>query len=104
MLVVGTKVPSDSTATRHVHGYGGIVPIPPAAEGAVSSDLQQALEMLGQRRITVRNEKSGRILYANERVTLPASADEARNVSPSTRAKHPCTQLVQRTTVGSPNS
>ena len=101
MLAVGTSVPSDST--RHVHGYGGVVPLPPATAGS-TADLQQTLELLGQRRITVRTEKSGRVLYANERVTIPAGPDDAHGANPASRTRHPCTQLVTRTAAGSPNS
>ena len=104
MMVVGTGAPTDST--RHVRGYGGVIPLPPAVEGS-TADLQQALDLLGQRRLVVRTEKSGRVLYANERVTMPAGSDETRAVSPAGKAKHPCSQqqLVQsRGAVGAPNS
>jgi hypothetical protein len=103
MMAVGTGTPTDST--RHVRGYGGLVPLPPAVE-STASDLQQALELLGQRRLVVRTEKSGRVLYANERVTMPAGSDDARAASSASRAKHPpCPQLVQsHSAVGAPNS
>ena len=95
-VVVGTSVPTDST--RHVYGYGGIVPVPPAVD-ASDSPLQTP-EILSQRRIAVRT-KNGRVLYANERVTMPAGSDEAH----ATRARHPCSQLVQlRAVTGNPSS
>jgi len=31
-VIVGTNIPTDSTATRHVYGYGGMVPVPPAVD------------------------------------------------------------------------
>ena len=95
-VVVGTSVPTDST--RHVYGYGGLVPVPPAVD-ASDSPLQTP-EILSQRRIAVRT-KNGRVLYANERVTMPAGSDEAH----ATRTRHPCSQLVQsRAVTGNPSS
>jgi hypothetical protein len=94
-MVVGTSVPTDST--RHVYGYGGIVTVPPAVDADTSL---QTPEILNQRRIAVRT-KNGRVLYANERVTMPAAADEAH----ATRPRHPCSQLVQsRATTANPSS
>ena len=94
-LAVGTSAPTDST--RHVYGYGGIVPVPPAVEG--DSGIQTP-DVLMQRRIAVRT-KNGRVLYANERVTMPAGSDDAR----VNRARHPCPQLVQsRAILAGPNS
>jgi hypothetical protein len=94
-IVVGTSTPTDST--RHVYGYGGIVIVPPAVDG---SSTNQMSDMLSQRRIAVRT-KNGRVLYANERVTMPAGADESRNVA---RVRHPCPQLVQSHGVAGPIS
>lgn len=100
MLTVGTSAPTDST--RHVHGYGGIVPLPTAIVGSIGD--AQSLAVLG-RRLATRTEK-GRVLYANERVTMPAGPDEGRTVSPAiNRSRHPCSQLVQsHTLAGAPNS
>jgi hypothetical protein len=99
MLAVGTSAPTDST--RHVHGYGGIVPLPTAVD--VNIGDSQSLALLG-RRLATRTEK-GRVLYANERVTIPAGLDDTRAVTPATRARRPCSQLVQsRTLAGGPNS
>ena len=57
-VVVGTSTPTDST--RHVYGYGGIVSLPPAADG---DSAIQTPEILIQRRIALRS-KNGRVLYA----------------------------------------
>jgi hypothetical protein len=98
MLAVGTSAPSDST--RHVHGYGGIVPLPTAVDGSIGD--AQSLAILG-RRLATRAEK-GRVLYANERVTIPAGPDDSRAATPASRHR-PCSQLVQsRTLAGAPNS
>jgi hypothetical protein len=98
-VIVGTNLPTDSTATRHVYGYGGMVLVPPAVEG--SATAIQTPDILNQRRIAVRT-KNGRVLYANERVTTPAAADDAH---PATaRVRHPCTQLVQLRSSAGPNS
>lgn len=94
-LVVGTTTPTDST--RHMYGYGGIVIVPPAVDGGTGSP---APEILSQRRIAVRT-KNGRVLYANERVTMPAATDDTRSVA---RVRHPCSQLVQSRTIAGPNS
>jgi len=93
-VVVGTSTPTDST--RHVYGYGGIVSLPPAADG---DSAIQTPEILIQRRIALRS-KNGRVLYANERVTLPAATDEARGARP----RHPCSQLVQSRANAAPTS
>jgi|SRR5689334_16053267 hypothetical protein len=99
MLAVGTSAPTDST--RHVHGYGGIVPLPTAVVGNIGD--AQSLALLG-RRLATRAEK-GRVLYANERVTIPAGLDDTRTVSPASRQRRPCSQLVQsRTMAGAPTS
>jgi len=100
MLAVGTSAPTDST--RHVHGYGGIVSLPTAVEGSIGD--AQTLAVLG-RRLATRAEK-GRVLYANERVTIPAGLDDTRTVTPaSSRVRRPCSQLVQsHTLAGAPNS
>jgi hypothetical protein len=87
-MVVGTHVPTDST--RHV---------PPAVDAGDSAI--QTPEILNQRRIAVRT-KNGRVLYANERVTTPASVDETRTMAARTR--HPCSQVVQSRTSAGPNS
>src|SRR5436853_76937 len=97
LVIVGTNVPTDST--RHVYGYGGMVPVPPAVDAGASPI--QTPDILNQRRIAVRT-KNGRVLYANERVTTPAAIDEAR--APAVRMRHPCTQLVQSRTATGPNS
>ena len=95
-VVVGTTVPTDST--RHVYGYGGIVPVPPAVDA--SDTPIQTPDLLNQRHIAVRT-KNGRVLYANERTTMPAGTDEAH----ATRPRHPCSQLVQsRATTSNPSS
>lgn len=97
LVAVGASAPTDST--RHVYGYGGIVPVPPAVE---DGQPIQTPEILSQRRIAVRT-KNGRVLYANERVTMPAANDEAR--ASASRARHPCSQLVQsRAAAAAPNS
>jgi hypothetical protein len=96
LVVVGTTAPTDST--RHVYGYGGIVPVPPAAD---EGQPIQTPDILTQRRIAVRS-KNGRVLYANERVTMPAANDEAHAAASHTR--HPCSQLVQRSATAAPNS
>lgn len=98
-VIVGTNLPTDSTATRHVYGYGGMVPIPPAVDG--SATPIQTPDILNQRRIAVRT-KNGRVLYANERVTTPAGPDDAR--AATARVRHPCTQLVQSRSAAGPNS
>lgn len=99
LLIVGTGAPTDST--RHVHGYGGIVALPTAVETSIGD--AQSLAMLG-RRLSTRAEK-GRVLYANERVTIPAGLDDTRAATPASHARHPCSQLVQsRTLAGGPNS
>ena len=96
LVVVGTSTPTDST--RHVYGYGGIVPVPPAVDA--SDTPIQTPELLNQRHIAVRT-KNGRVLYANERTTMPAGTDEAH----ATRPRHPCSQLVQsRATMSNPSS
>lgn len=98
MLAVGTSAPTDST--RHVHGYGGIVPLPTAVDTTIGDS--QSLAILG-RRLATRAEK-GRVLYANERVTIPAGSDDTRAITTS-HTRHPCSQLVQsRTLAGAPNS
>jgi hypothetical protein len=94
-MVVGTTTPTDST--RHVYGYGGIVIVPPAVHGPSTSPTP---DVLSQRRIAVRT-KNGRVLYANERVTMPAATDDTRSVA---RARHPCSQLVQSRNTPGPNS
>lgn len=95
LLVVGTTAPTDST--RHVRGYGGIVPLPTPIDTSIGD--VQSLALLG-RRLAARAEK-GRVLYANERVTIPAGLDDTRAV----RTRRPCSQLVQsRTLPGGPNS
>jgi hypothetical protein len=96
-VVVGTSTPTDST--RHAYGYGGIVVVPPAVDVGGDS-ANQTPDILTQRRIAVRT-KNGRVLYANERVTMPASSDDARV---PTRVRHPCSQLVQSRAVAAPNS
>jgi hypothetical protein len=96
-LVIGANVPNDST--RHVYGYGGIIPVPPAVDGSASAI--QLPEMLMQRRIAVRT-KNGRVLYANERVTTSAATDETH--APAAHVRHPCSQLVQARAVAGPNS
>ena len=96
LVVVGTSAPTDST--RHVYGYGGIVPVPPAVD---EGQPTQTPDILTQRRIAVRS-KNGRVLYANERVTLPAASDDAH--AAANHARHPCSQLVQRTATAAPNS
>ena len=96
LVVVGTSTPTDST--RHVYGYGGIVPVPPAVDA--SDTPIQTPDLLNQRHIAVRT-KNGRVLYANERTTMPAGTDEAH----ATRPRHPCSQLVQsRATTSNPSS
>jgi hypothetical protein len=97
-LLIGTNVPTDST--RHVYGYGGIVPVPAPAVDTGDTPLPTP-EILSQRRIAVRT-KNGRVLYANERVTLPAAVDESR--AAAAHVRHPCAQLVQSHTVAGPNS
>jgi len=98
LVAVGTSAPTDST--RHVYGYGGIVLVPPVVDVGDGQPIQTP-DILNQRRIAVRT-KNGRVLYANERVTLPAGTDEARA---ATRTRHPCSQLVQsRTITASPTS
>lgn len=96
-MIIGTNVPKDST--RHVYGYGGIIPVPPAVDAGDSGI--QTPEILNQRRIAVRT-KNGRVLYANERVTTPASVDEMRTMA--ARPRHPCSQVVQSRTSAGPNS
>jgi hypothetical protein len=96
LVITGTNVPTDST--RHVYGYGGMLPVPPAIDGADAPI--QTPDILTQRRIAVRT-KNGRVLYANERTTTPAQIDEARTPS---RVRHPCSQLVQSRTAAGPNS
>ena len=96
LVIIGTNVPTDST--RHVYGYGGMLPVPPAIDG--SDAPIQTPAILTQRRIAVRT-KNGRVLYANERTTTPAQTDEARA---SARVRHPCSQLVQSRTTAGPNS
>ncbi|HEY2378355.1 MAG TPA: hypothetical protein VGH98_20420 [Gemmatimonadaceae bacterium] len=96
LVVVGTSIPTDST--RHVYGYGGIVPVPPAVD---EGQPIQTPDILTPRRIAVRS-KNGRVLYANERVTMPAGSDDAH--ASASRARHPCSQLVQRTATTAPNS
>jgi hypothetical protein len=97
LVIVGTSTPTDST--RHVYGYGGIVPVPPAVE---DGQPIQTPDILSQRRIAVRT-KNGRVLYANERVTMPAASDDAR--ASASRSRHPCAQLVQsRSAAAPPNS
>ena len=98
-VIAGTNLPTDSTATRHVYGYGGMVPVPPAVDGSTATI--QTPDILDQRRIAVRT-KNGRVLYANERVTTPAVVDDARGAA--TRTRHPCTQLVQSRSATVPNS
>ena len=102
IVVVGTSVQTDTTS--RVYGYGGILPVPPAA---VDGDEPTAPtpDILGQRRSTLRTEK-GRVLYANERVSAPAGTDAPRPVSNTApRAKRPCSQVVQtRPAAGAPNS
>ncbi|HKW45787.1 MAG TPA: hypothetical protein VJN70_00020 [Gemmatimonadaceae bacterium] len=96
MVLVGANAPTDST--RHVYGYGGIVPVPPAVD---EGQPTQTPDILTQRRIAVRS-KNGRVLYANERVTMPAASDDHAAAS---RSRHPCSQLVQRTAAtAAPNS
>ena len=101
MVVVGTSAQTDST--RHVYGYGGVLPVPPAATDA--DDVSATVpDILGQRRSTLRSEK-GRVLYANERVSEPANAESGRAAASGARAKRPCSQLVQtRGNAGAPNS
>ena len=98
-VIVGTNVPTDST--RHVYGYGGIVPVPPAVDVGDGAAPIQTPDILNQRRIAVRT-KNGRVLYANERVTMPASVDDTR--ATASRVRHPCSQLVQSRTSAGPNS
>jgi hypothetical protein len=98
-VIVGTNLPADSTSTRHVYGYGGMVPVPPAVDGGATTI--QTPDILSQRRIAVRT-KNGRVLYANERVTTPAAVDDAR--AATARMRHPCTQLVQSRSAAGPNS
>jgi hypothetical protein len=100
-VVVGLSVQTDTT--RHVYGYGGILPVPPAATDDDEATAPTP-DILGQRRSTMRTEK-GRVLYAKERVSAPAGADAARPISSASRAKRPCSQVVQtRNTAGAPNS
>lgn len=94
-IVVGANTPTDST--RHAYGYGGILILPPAVDG---NSTVQVPDVLTQRRIAVRT-KNGRVLYANERVTMPAGIDDTRTVA---RMRHPCSQLVQSRTAANPNS
>lgn len=97
LVVVGTSAPTDST--RHEYGYGGMVPLPPAVD---DGSTIQTPEILNQRRIAVRT-KNGRVLYANERVTIPAGSDDSR--ATASHPRHPCSQLVQaRAAAGAPNS
>jgi hypothetical protein len=96
LVVVGTSAPTDST--RHVYGYGGIVVVPPAVD---DGQPIQAPDILSQRRIAVRT-KNGRVLLANERVTMPAGSDDTRASASHTR--HPCSQLVSRAAAAAPNS
>lgn len=98
-VIIGTNIPTDSTSARHVYGYGGIVQVPPAVDGGATAI--QTPDILNQRRIAVRT-KNGRVLYANERVTTPAAADDAR--AATARVRHPCTQLVQSRSATGPNS
>jgi hypothetical protein len=97
LVVVGTSAPSDTT--RRVYGYGGVLPVPPAVD--VDDAGIQLPDILGQRRPTLRSEK-GRVLYANERVSTPAGSDA--HVTSSSRAKRPCSQLVQTRATGAPDS
>ena len=100
IVVVGTSAPTDTT--RHVYGYGGILPVPPAAADG-DEMTSQTPDILGQRRPALRTEK-GRVLYANERVSAPVRSD-AKPISSGARAKRPCSQLVQtRGNPGAPNS
>lgn len=96
MVVLGANAPTDTT--RHVYGYGGIVPVPPAVD---EGQPTQTPDILTPRRIALRS-KNGRVLYANERVTMPAASDDAHTAA--TRTRHPCSQLVQRTATAAPNS
>jgi hypothetical protein len=93
LVAVGTSAP-----TRHVYGYGGIVVVPPAVD---DGQPIQTPDILSQRRIAVRT-KNGRVLLANERVTMPAGSDDAR--ASASRTRHPCSQLVSRAAAASPNS
>ena len=98
IVVVGTSVQTDTT--RHVYGYGGILPVPAAVDD--DEPTAPTPDILGQRRSTMRTEK-GRVLYANERISAPAGTDAPRAVSSSTRAKRPCPQVVQtRANPGAP--
>ena len=97
LVVVGTSAPSDTT--RRVYGYGGVLPVPPAVD--VDDAGIQLPDILGQRRPTLRSEK-GRVLYANERVSTPAGSDA--HATSSSRAKRPCSQLVQARAAGAPDS
>jgi hypothetical protein len=97
LVIVGTGVvPTDST--RHVYGYGGMLPVPPAIDAADAPI--QTPDILTQRRIAVRT-KNGRVLYANERITTPAQVDEAHATA---HVRHPCSQLVQSRATAGPNS
>lgn len=95
LLAVGTGAPSDST--RHVHGYGGIVPLPTTIVGNIGD--AQSLAALG-RRLATRAEK-GRVLYANERVTIQAGSEDTRAATAASRPRHPCSQVVQSRTLAS---
>lgn len=91
-VVVGVSVQTDTT--RHVYGYGGILPVPPAVTEGADEDMAPTPDILGQRRQTMRTEK-GRVLYANERVSAPARTEATRPISSAPRAKRPCSQVVQ---------
>jgi len=99
LVVVGTSAPSDTTRRVYGYGYGGVLPVPPAVD--VDDAGIQLPDILGQRRATLRSEK-GRVLYANERVSTPAGSDA--HATSSSRAKRPCSQLVQTRAAGAPDS
>jgi hypothetical protein len=97
VVVVGTSAPTDTT--KHVYGYGGVLPLPPAIGG--EDGMAPTPDVLGQRHSTVRTEK-GRVLYANERVSSPAGSEA--HAATVVRAKRPCSQVVQSRTVATPSS
>jgi len=89
---------TDSTLTQKLPGYGGVLPIPFAADDA--SMFLSPTEIIAPRHTEGRTER-GRILYANDRAPKAPQPEPVRTA----RAKRPpcTTSLLQSRTPAQPN-
>src|SRR4051794_37895872 len=91
---------TDSTLTQRLPGYGGVLPIPFAADEGTA--VMSSVEILGPKHTEGRIER-GRVLYANDHA--PKSSDAPPVRTARAKQRPPCTtSLVQSRSSAAPNS